>query len=147
MLRAWCSLTLNVSRDGAATSSLGSLCWCFTTFIVKNIFLIFNLNLPCFSMKPFPLILSQQILIKSLFLAVRKQSACSHKGSVPSLRSFLWPSSRCTPTGPCLSCTDNSTSRHSISGKSHLHRVEGQDHLLSPAGHTSFDYNSALSAI
>lgn len=35
---------LNTSRDGASTSSLGSLC--LTTLMEKNFFLISNLNLP-----------------------------------------------------------------------------------------------------
>ena len=30
-------------------------------------------------------------------------SACPHRGCAPSLGSFLWPSSGCTPTGLCLS--------------------------------------------
>ena len=32
-------------------------------------------------------------------------SACPHRSGVPSLVSFLWPSSRQTPPGLCLSCT------------------------------------------
>ena len=103
--------------------SLGSLFQCFTTLIVKNVFLIYSLNLPSFSLKPLPLILSQQALLKSLspsFLqapfrywqaAVRSPwSLCSpgwtapplsafpHRRGVPSLWSFLWLSSGPTPT-------------------------------------------------
>ncbi|KAK4807110.1 hypothetical protein QYF61_018451 [Mycteria americana] len=59
-------LTLTVSRDGASTTSLGNLFQCFTTLIVKNFFLISSLNLPSFSLKPLPLVLSQQALVKSL---------------------------------------------------------------------------------
>jgi len=47
------------------TISLANLCQCLTTFIVKNFF-ISTLNLPCFNLKPFPLALSQQILLRSL---------------------------------------------------------------------------------
>ena len=36
LLRAQSKLTLNVSRDGACTTSLGILCQCFTTLIVKK---------------------------------------------------------------------------------------------------------------
>jgi len=57
---------LNVSRDGASTASLGNPFQCFTTLIVKNFFLISSLNLPCFSLKPLPLILSLLSLLKRL---------------------------------------------------------------------------------
>ncbi|KAK4815356.1 hypothetical protein QYF61_001344 [Mycteria americana] len=66
ILRAPSSLTLNVSRDGAPTTSLGNLCQCFTTVIVKKFFLISSLNLPSLSLKPLPLVLSQQALLKIL---------------------------------------------------------------------------------
>ena len=56
--------TLNTSREGAATASLGNLCQCFTTLTVKNFFLISNLNLPSFSLKLFPLVLSLHTLWK-----------------------------------------------------------------------------------
>jgi len=50
------NLALNTAREGAATASLGSLFQCFTTLTVKNFFLISNLNLPSFSLQPFPLV-------------------------------------------------------------------------------------------
>jgi len=40
LLRALSNLTLNVSRDGASTTSLGTLAQCFITLIVKNFCLI-----------------------------------------------------------------------------------------------------------
>jgi len=55
--RATSSLALNASRDGASTTSLGNLFQCVTTLCVKNFLLISNLNLPCLSLKPFPLVL------------------------------------------------------------------------------------------
>ena len=64
VLRALFSLTFSVSRDRASTMSLGNLCQCLTILIVKNFF-ISNLNLFSFSLKPFPLVLSQQTLLKS----------------------------------------------------------------------------------
>ena len=67
VLRALPSLTSGVSRDGASSTSLGNLCHCLTTFIVKNFVLMSNLNLHSFSLNPFPLILSPQTLLKSLF--------------------------------------------------------------------------------
>ena len=62
------SFTLKVSSDGASTTSLDSLFHCLTTLILKNFSFISNLNLPSFSLKPFPLVLSQQILPNSLSL-------------------------------------------------------------------------------
>uniref|UniRef100_A0A8C3LYP5 Cytosol aminopeptidase n=1 Tax=Chrysolophus pictus TaxID=9089 RepID=A0A8C3LYP5_CHRPC len=53
-------------RDGAGTSSLGDLCQRPTTLIITNFFLISNLNLTSFSLQPFPLVLSQQTLLRSL---------------------------------------------------------------------------------
>ena len=49
---------LNTSRDGNSTTSLGTLFQCLTTLSVKTFFLISNLNLPWFNLRPFPLILS-----------------------------------------------------------------------------------------
>jgi len=67
LLRAPSSLTLNVSTDGTSTTSLGNLCQGFTTFSVKNFFLLSSVNLPSLSLKPlFALALSQQALLKSL---------------------------------------------------------------------------------
>jgi len=66
LLRAPSNLTLNVPRDGASTTSLGNLSQCFTALIVKNFFLISSLNLPAFHLKPLPLVLSQQALLKRL---------------------------------------------------------------------------------
>jgi len=47
VLRTPSSLTLDVSRHGAFTTSLGNLCQCVTTFIIK-FFLVSDLNLPSF---------------------------------------------------------------------------------------------------
>ena len=55
MLRALTSPTLNVSRDGASTTSLGNLCQCLTTLTVKTFFFLSNLNFPSFNLKHFPL--------------------------------------------------------------------------------------------
>ncbi|KAK4829842.1 hypothetical protein QYF61_006852 [Mycteria americana] len=59
------NLTLNVSRDGASITSLGNLFQCFTTLIAKKFLpYISSLNLPSFSLKQLPLVLSQQALLK-----------------------------------------------------------------------------------
>jgi len=62
--RATSSLALSASRDGASTASLGNL---FSTSppSVKNFHLIFNLNLPCLSLRPSPLVLSLSTLVNS----------------------------------------------------------------------------------
>ena len=67
--RATSSLALNASRDGASTTSLGNLFQCDTTLWVKNFFLISNLNLPCLSLKPFPLVLSLSTLVNSCYFS------------------------------------------------------------------------------
>ena len=63
--RATSSLALKASGDGASTASLGNLFQCFTTLCVKNFLLISKLNLPCLSLKPFPLVLSLSTLVNS----------------------------------------------------------------------------------
>ena len=66
VLKAPSNLTLNASRDGASTTCLGNLCQRPTPLIVTNVLLLSNLNLPSFSLKPLPLVLSLQGLAKSL---------------------------------------------------------------------------------
>ena len=56
------SLALKVSSGRASTMSLGNVFQCLTTPTVKDFFLISNLNLLHFSLKPFCLVLSQQTL-------------------------------------------------------------------------------------
>ena len=63
--RATSSLALNASRDGASTTSLGNLFQCITTLWVKKFLLISNWNLPCISLKPFPLVLSLSTHVNS----------------------------------------------------------------------------------
>jgi len=65
LLKAPPSLALNTAREGAATASLGSLGQGLETLTVKNFLLISCLNLPSFSLKPLPFLLSLQALIKS----------------------------------------------------------------------------------
>jgi len=65
LLRAPSNLALNTAREGAATAPLGNLFQCLTTLMVKNFFLISNLNLPSFHLKLFPLVLSLHTLVKS----------------------------------------------------------------------------------
>lgn len=48
------SRALNISRDGTSTASLGTL-------VMKNAFLIANLNLLSFSLNLFPLVLSLRV--------------------------------------------------------------------------------------
>lgn len=59
------AMGLNPSRDGASTSPLGNLFLCFTILTIKNFFFISNLNLPSFSSKVLPLVLSSQALVRS----------------------------------------------------------------------------------
>jgi len=64
-LRAPSNLALNTAREGAATASLSNLGQGLTTLIVKKFFLVSNLNLPSFSLKPLPVVLARQALVKS----------------------------------------------------------------------------------
>eukprot|EP00198_Chlamydomonas_reinhardtii_P004847 XP_001694183.1 predicted protein [Chlamydomonas reinhardtii] len=66
--RATSSLALNASRDGASTTFLGNLFQGITTLCVKKFFLLSNLNLPCPSLKPFPLVLSLSAIGPLLFI-------------------------------------------------------------------------------
>ena len=65
-------LTLSVSRDRASTISPDNLCQCFTTLIIIICFFISSLNLLFFRLKPFPLVLSQQSLLKRGLKALQK---------------------------------------------------------------------------
>ena len=78
--RATSSLALNASRDGASTTSLGNLFQCVTTLCVKNFLLISYLNLPCLSLKPFPLALSLSTFISVVPTPV--YTLFSHVGSL-----------------------------------------------------------------
>ena len=66
VLRAPSSLALNPAREGAATAPLGSLGQGLTTLRGKSFFLRCDLNLPAFSLKPSPLVLSLQARVWSL---------------------------------------------------------------------------------
>ena len=66
LLRVLSSLTLNISKDGTSTTTLGNMFQCLITLIAKNFFLISSLNLPSFSLKPLPLVLSETLL-RSLY--------------------------------------------------------------------------------
>lgn len=54
LLKTPSNLVFNISRNRAATVSLGHLFQHLPTLIVQNFFLISNLNQPCFSSKPLP---------------------------------------------------------------------------------------------
>ena len=85
--RATSSLALNASRDGASTISLGNLFQCVTTLCVKKFLLISNLNLPCLSLKPFPLVLSLSALVNSCspsFAMHYVPAVCSPKAHISS---------------------------------------------------------------
>ena len=69
LLKAPSNLSLNTSREGTATASPGYLYQCLTTLLVKNFFLMSNINLPYFSLKPLLLLLSLQALVKSPYHA------------------------------------------------------------------------------
>ena len=62
--RATSSLALDAPSLDAFTTYLGNLFQCITTLWVKNFLLISNLNLPCLSLKPFPLVLHPAVQLR-----------------------------------------------------------------------------------
>ncbi|KAK4828375.1 hypothetical protein QYF61_026113 [Mycteria americana] len=63
--------TLNPFSDGASITSVGNLFPYLTTLIVKKFFLMSNLNLPSFSLKPLALVLPPQALVMISFLGCK----------------------------------------------------------------------------
>ena len=117
LLRAPSNLAWNVFRDGASTTSLGNLCQCFTTLSVKNFFLISSLNLPSFGLKPSPLVLSQQALLKDLSPSFLKAPIKYWKAPLRSPLVLLFP--RLTsPRSPSLSSQQRGSSPRVIAGAS-----------------------------
>ncbi|KAK4818202.1 hypothetical protein QYF61_008586 [Mycteria americana] len=153
LLRVPSNLTLNVSRDGASTTSLGNLFQCLPTLIVKNFFLKSSLNLPSLSLKPLILVLSQQALLKIL-------EGCYKVSPQPSLlQAEQLQLSQPVLIGEVLQPLDHfhglsldPLQQHHVllvlrapeldallHVRSHQSRVKGQNHLPRPAGHASFD--------
>ena len=109
LLNAQSNLVYNASRDGASRESLGNLLRCFTVPVMKNFFMS-NLNLPSFSLKSLPLVLSLHVFEKNLptlpffwdpFGTERLQqdlprdlnpylSACLHRRGAPAPWSSSW---------------------------------------------------------
>jgi len=89
VLKVLSNLALNPAREGAATASLGNLGQGLTTITVKNSFLISNLNLPSFSLKPSSLVLSPHALVKrpspACLQAPSGTGSCSKVSLEPSL--------------------------------------------------------------
>ena len=83
LLQAPSNPALSTAREGAATTSLGNLGQGLTTLIIKDFFLIPNLNLPTFSLKPSPLVLSQPL--SSSPAAPPGTGSCSKVSPQPSL--------------------------------------------------------------
>jgi len=79
VLRALSNLALDTAREGK--TSLGNLGQAITTLTGKNFFLLSSLNLPSFSLKPLPLVLSLHALVKSPSPALLQ--APSGTGSLP----------------------------------------------------------------
>jgi len=89
LLRAPSNMALNVSRDGASTTSMGNPFQCFTTLTVKTVFLISSLNPPSFHLKLLPLVLLQQALLKSLSPSYNPPSGTGKLLNNPNSQPFL----------------------------------------------------------
>jgi len=90
LLRALYSLALNVSKDRTFTTSLGNPFQWLNTLIVESVFLTPNLNLPSFSLKPFPLAISQEILLSYLLPFFLQTSIRYRKAALWSPQSLLF---------------------------------------------------------
>jgi len=65
-------VSLNISREGESTSSLGSLFQCSVTLRVKQFFLVFRWNFLCFRLCPLPLVLSLSSLQGKTFQSLSR---------------------------------------------------------------------------
>jgi len=80
---------LKITKDGDSTTSLGNWCQCLVPLTVKRCFLMFRENFLCFSLCPFPLVLSLGTTEKSLapsflYPPFRGNYRISHIGRDPS---------------------------------------------------------------
>ena len=87
VLRAWPTVTINVSRDGAPTTSLGNLFQCLTTLAVKTFLLTSNLNLPSSSFYPHSQACIPHPSLQSFTKEIRFGS-CYHIGAPQSM--YFW---------------------------------------------------------
>ncbi|KAM4644409.1 CD48 antigen-like isoform 2-T2 [Amazona ochrocephala] len=71
--KALSNLALNTARNGAFATSLGTLCQRLSTLTGKSFFLISNLNFPCLSLNPSPLVQAGQAALVSTFPASQAQ--------------------------------------------------------------------------
>uniref|UniRef100_A0A8C2T2L6 P53 and DNA damage regulated 1 n=2 Tax=Coturnix japonica TaxID=93934 RepID=A0A8C2T2L6_COTJA len=79
------NLALNTSKDGASTTSLGSLFQALTTLLVKNFPLTSNLNLPSFNSKPFPRVLLLSAIDTAIPAVSTRGRSTRNSGSRPLL--------------------------------------------------------------
>ena len=113
---------------------------CFPlSLAMKDIFLISNLNFPSFFPLA-PLWVSKgcyQVTSEPSLLRAEQpqlsQPVLTGEAFDPSVLFFfffLWPSSACAPTGPCLFCTEGSSYGHSTPGEATSAQSRGAGSLL-----------------
>ena len=90
VLRALSSLTLSVSSDGTLTTSLGNLCQCLTTLIVKSFFPYIQPEVPLFYPNCFPLSYHHRLCLRVCPLLSYKpplqiMKGCSQVSPEPSI--------------------------------------------------------------
>ena len=147
LLRVLPRLTLKVSRDGESITSPGNLFQCLTTLIVKDFFLLSNLNLPSLSLKKIsPCSLSTDSAKESVsFFPVAPLQILKGRSQFTTQPSLLQAEQPQLPqpvlTGEVFHSADHCCGPllDTVQVRSHLHRVEGQDHLPQPTGHACFD--------
>ena len=117
LLRAPSSLALHASRDGASTTSRGNLGQGLTTLIVKNFFLLSSLILPSLSLKPSPLVLLLQALVKSPFSSFLVGPFKCWKAALRSPQTLPFPRLP-SPSSPSLSSQQRGSSPGIMAGAS-----------------------------
>ncbi|KAK4830254.1 hypothetical protein QYF61_009321 [Mycteria americana] len=130
LLRAPSNLTFNVYRDVAPTKSLDKLFQCFTTVIIKKLFLTSTLK-GCNNVSPNPSLLQaeQPQRAQTFFIGEVSHPSDHFRGPPLDLlqQVHVFPVLRAPELDAVLQVG------------SYQSRVEGQNHLPQPAGHTSFD--------
>jgi len=112
LLRAPSNPALNTAREGEATASLGNLCQDLVNLMVKNFFLIPNLNLPSFSLKPLPLDRSSRPGIKQGRCCRHRRAPLTELGDTSGQELSAGADTRIAPSNDTITTTLPSNPPH-----------------------------------
>lgn len=87
------TLSLNTSRDGDSTTSLDNVFQSLSTLPEKKFYLISNLNLLWYNLRPLPLVLISDTKYRIVFDTHISSSCTVHKNTSEGLMSSFSPSS------------------------------------------------------